>query len=100
MKISTGLAASLALFHSVAAGPLAAGHTQPRGSTFRHISSVNIQRDLGAQLSTSSTIFGPSDPAYSNATHRWDTFAAPTVPVIVEVGAESDVAKVVRLFFS
>jgi hypothetical protein len=101
MKISTGLAASLGLFYSAYAGPLAAGHTQPRDdSTSRQISSVNIQRDLGAQLSKSTTILGPGDPAYSNATHRWETYAAPRVPVIVEVAAESDVAKIVRLFFS
>ncbi|CAG8960403.1 hypothetical protein HYFRA_00008120 [Hymenoscyphus fraxineus] len=98
MKISTGLAASLALCCSVAAGPLA-GHTQPRGSDSisANTLSVQIHRELGAQLSPSTSIFGANDPAYRNATHRWDTFEAPTVPVIVEVGNESDIAKVVRL---
>jgi hypothetical protein len=99
MKILKGLAASLACFNSVDASLLAAGRTQPRGSTSVNISSVKIQRDLGTQLSSSTTIFGPSNPAYSNATHRWDTFAAPTVLVVVEIGVESDVAKVVSLCF-
>jgi hypothetical protein len=98
MKVLTTLATSIALLQGVAAGPLAANYIETRDAVTRIISSAQIQFELGRSLSNSTTILGSSDPAYSNATHRWDTFAVPKVQVVIEVGVESDVSKIVCLF--
>lgn len=94
MKALTKLAASITLLQGVAAGPLASQYLDVRDAV-QNISSTQIQRELGGCLSTSTTIFGSSDPAYINATHRWDTFGAPNVQVVIKVGEESDVSKIV-----
>ena len=65
-------------------------HTSPR-----NISSSQVQRELGGSLSSQATIFGSDDTRYANATHRWGTYAVPTVQVVITAGAESDIAKIV-----
>lgn len=95
MKVLTTLATSFTLLQGVIAGPVTYHNFETRDAVPGRVSSAQIQRDLGRYLSNSTSIFGPSNPAYSNATHRWDTFAVPQVQVVVEVGTESDVSKIV-----
>jgi hypothetical protein len=56
---------------------------------------AQIQRELGAKLSRKTTIFGPANPKWANTTHRWNTLAPPDIDVVVQVGEESDIPKVV-----
>lgn len=63
------------------------------------ISTAQVRRALGGSLSNSTTIFGAGNGAYINATHRWDSFAVPEAKVVIEVGAESDVSKIVCMPF-
>lgn len=79
MKIFTGLATVASLLHCVLA-----------------VSSAQIQRDIGRCLSDRTTILGADSSQYTNATHRWDTLDAPKTRVVIEVGEESDVARIVR----
>ncbi|KAI1278199.1 hypothetical protein F5Y07DRAFT_361047 [Xylaria sp. FL0933] len=60
------------------------------------ISTEQVQKDLGALLSNSSLIFGPSNEAWSDATDRWNFYSKPNISTVVEVGQESDIAKVVK----
>lgn len=78
MRVFTGLAAVASLLHCVLA-----------------ISTAQIQLDLGPSLSNTTTIFDANSTQYANATHRWDTLATPKTRVVIEVGEESDVAKIV-----
>lgn len=64
--------------------------------TRRDITANKIMADLGAQLSSNTTIDGPSSSSWANLTERWSTHEMPNIEVVVSVGAEADIAKVVR----
>lgn len=60
------------------------------------ITADKVMADLGAQLSLNTTIDGPSSSGWANLTERWSTLEMPDIEVVVSVGAEADIAKVVR----
>ena len=62
-----------------------------------NITAEQVRRELGTNLSNTTTIFGPSDARWPNATARWDILEAPDIQVVVQVGQEEDISKVVRL---
>lgn len=68
---------------------------QPNPITRRNLKDNTVKRELGPLLSSGTLIFGPSSPAFANATSRWITFVQPDIQVVVEVAAESDISKVV-----
>jgi hypothetical protein len=70
---------------------------QKNSYTRRDLSPGTVAKELGPRLSNGSAIFGPSDGRWDNATERWNTVDAPKIVIVVEVGKESDVAKVVRV---
>ncbi|KAF2792188.1 FAD binding domain-containing protein [Melanomma pulvis-pyrius CBS 109.77] len=81
----------------VTAAPLSKpDYLQPYPTTPRNLTANEVMRDLGGQLSTGTTIFGPGDAAYLNATKRWNILEVPDIQVVVQVGQESDVAKIVQ----
>lgn len=82
---------------------VAAGSTIPSSFrtvpvTSRVLSSAQVQRELGGRLSSTTTIIGPNNPDFANATSRWSDFGEPTVQVIIEPGDESDVSTIVCAF--
>ncbi|KAI1377706.1 FAD binding domain-containing protein [Hypoxylon crocopeplum] len=64
--------------------------------TRRDLSVPEIQQELGKLLSNGSLIFGPSDPAWKNATERWNTYLKPDIEVVVEPAQESDISTIVK----
>ncbi|KAI0430779.1 hypothetical protein F5Y09DRAFT_355753 [Xylaria sp. FL1042] len=92
----------LALFLAFASGkPIAAPIPVPRyfqrsPLTPAAISAEQVQQDLGKLISNSSLIFGSSSDAWSDATDRWNYYSKPNISAVVEVGQESDIAKVVK----
>ncbi|KAL4928009.1 FAD-binding oxidoreductase [Aspergillus undulatus] len=88
--------AVLAILQTVAAVPLIPSYFRARDITPRDISSTTVQLELGGQLSNTTTIFGPDNAGFANATARWDTYAMPQVQVVVEPGDESDISKIVK----
>lgn len=80
----------------VTAAPLSKpDYLQPYPTTPRNLTADEVMRDLGGQLSSGTTIFGPGDAAYPNATKRWNILEVPDIQVVVQVGQELDVAKIV-----
>ncbi|KAF2135670.1 uncharacterized protein K452DRAFT_281181 [Aplosporella prunicola CBS 121167] len=65
-------------------------------STPLNISSADVARQLGPQLSQNASIYAEDDPRFANATSRWQSYSAPNVSVVVEVGTEEDVATTVK----
>lgn len=63
----------------------------------RELSVDDIQRELGPILSNGSTIFGPLDPSFSNATERFNVLAPPDIEVVVVPALELDVSKIVSV---
>ncbi|KAL3484002.1 hypothetical protein BJX62DRAFT_230567 [Aspergillus germanicus] len=51
---------------------------------------------LGPQLSSSSSIFGPSDPRWEDTTGRYDAHTVPHIRLVVRSGTEEDVPIIVR----
>ncbi|KAI1125559.1 hypothetical protein F5Y10DRAFT_227607 [Nemania abortiva] len=96
------LGCSFALFLTIASGsPIVPQAPVPRyfrrdPSTPATISVTQVQKDLGQLISNSSLIFGPSSDDYSEATDRWNYYSKPDIQAVVEVGQESDIAKVVK----
>ncbi|KAF2963038.1 hypothetical protein GQX73_g10548 [Xylaria multiplex] len=90
----------LALFVAFASGkPIVPRVPVPRyfersPSTPVAISINQVQKDLGALISNTSLIFGPGSDAWSDATDRWNFYSKPNISAVVEVGQESDIAKV------
>lgn len=90
-------ACSLMLLQALVAGAPAhvPRYFQPSPLTRRTLTASTVQSELGPLLSTGTLIFGPSSPAFANATSRWVTYVQPNVQVVVEVAAESDISKIV-----
>ncbi|KAI2618206.1 hypothetical protein GGR54DRAFT_606504 [Hypoxylon sp. NC1633] len=91
----------LSLLHALVAGsPLRPGavprYFQNAPFTRRDLSVTTVQQELGGQLSHSSTIYGSSSPAWTNATERWNTLSPPDVEVVVQPGEESDIPIIVK----
>ena len=77
------------------AHPDAPRYFQPNPLTRRNLTTNTVERELGPLLSKGTLIFGPSSPAYANATSRWITFVQPMIQVVVEPATEADVSKIV-----
>lgn len=96
MKSFVWLAFSIAICRTVIANTTSIPTCfRPHQTTPCHLSSAEVQQELGGQISNTSAIFGPDDSRYTNATTRWNTFAVPQVQVVVEPGQESDVSTIV-----
>lgn len=54
-----------------------------------------VQRELGPLLSKGSTVFGPDDARFPNATERYTNFDAPTIEVVAVPNSEYDVSVIV-----
>ena len=95
MKSFVSLACSLAVVQALVAGSTIPRYFQNLPVTRRDLSSPQIQQELGRQLSKTTTIFGPSDSRFDNATVRWNIVAVPKIQVVIEPGQESDVSTIV-----
>jgi hypothetical protein len=73
--------------------PLELNH--PAHFTRRQLNPDYAQQELGPQLSSSTTIFGPTDDAWANATERYSTYAPPKIQLVVIPGEESDISTIV-----
>ena len=95
MKSFVSLACSLAIFQTLVAGTTIPRYFQTAPITRRDLSPIQVQRELGSKLSSTTTIFGPGDSRYDNATLRWNVIAVPHVEVVIEPGQESDISTIV-----
>lgn len=81
---------------------LAAPLTTPRyfqkhPITRRDLSPLTVQQELGPLLSNGTTIFGPDDPRFDEATKRYNINSRPVVEVVVVPAKESDVSIIVSV---
>ena len=87
---------SASLLPSALAGPV---HVRTaleyRTFTQRQLNLTQAERELGSQLSSHASIYGPSDVEWYNITERWDTYAAPVIQLVVVPGTEADVPVIV-----
>ncbi|KAL7802203.1 Glucooligosaccharide oxidase [Trichoderma aethiopicum] len=97
MRFCSLLASGLGLLsHLVSSSPIVP-HYFRAADVSRAVSAKQVQNDLGKTLSKGTLIFGPSNPAFAEATERWSTRSMPKdIQVVVEVAHESDVAKIVK----
>ncbi|KAI1135164.1 FAD-binding domain-containing protein [Hypoxylon sp. FL0543] len=92
MKFLATLACSIAVVRRVEASPVSSVLHPTRGT----VSSATVSSELGASLSNGTMIYGLGTAEFDTLTHRWGTFAAPQVQVVIEPAAESDVSKIVQ----
>ena len=95
MKSSVLLACSLAICRALGAVTTIPRYFQTAPVTRRDLSTVQVQQELGRQVSNTTTIFGPADSRYDNATVRWNLIAVPKIQVVIEPGQESDIQIIV-----
>ena len=63
-----------------------------RGST-----PIRAQHELGRLLSNDSSIFGPNDSRWPNATERYQNSAPPHILLVVQPGLETDIPTTVHV---
>lgn len=100
MKTFVSFVYSLPLLGALAAGasiPNFPRYLQPLPITRRQLSSMQVQQELGGQLSNTTAIFGPGDSRFNESTARWNTFAEPQFQLVVEPGMESDIPTIVSI---
>ena len=68
--------------------------------TPRGLTPLQAQLELGPLLSNTSSIFGPTDPRWANATTRYQNYARPYLQLVVQPGLESDIPTIVRVTMS
>ncbi|PYH77480.1 FAD binding domain-containing protein [Aspergillus uvarum CBS 121591] len=86
-----------ALSVAVVSEPVPVPHYfQREALTRRDLSVSQVSRELGALVSNTTAIFGPSDPRWENATERYTTFAPPTIELVVQPGLESDIPIIIK----
>ena len=102
LRFCSLLASGLTLFTRLVSSSPIVPHYLRAVDVSKPVSPKQVQNDLGRTLSKGTLIFGPSNPAFAEATERWSTRSMPDdIQVVVEVAQESDVAKVVgRTFYS
>ncbi|TVY40369.1 FAD-linked oxidoreductase [Lachnellula occidentalis] len=61
-----------------------------------NITSQQVSRELGPQLSHGSSIYGPDDPRFANATARYQAYQSPTIKMVVQPASEADIPKIVK----
>ena len=89
------LTLALCLIQSLVAGLTPARYFESVPFTRRGLSVVEVQTELGALVSENTTIFGPEDPRFVDATERWSNHAVPGIEVVVVPGTEHDVSVIV-----
>jgi hypothetical protein len=65
-------------------------HSHQAHFTRREFNPTNTQGELGPQLSSSATIFGPTDNAWANATERYSTYGSPKIQLVIISEEESN----------
>jgi hypothetical protein len=90
---------SLCLFSGLSS--LVSGASIPRyfekqPTTRRNLTSQEVRRELGGQVSRGTLIYGPADAEFANLTSRWTVYSKPDVQVVIEPAAELDVSTIVR----
>lgn len=95
MKSFVSLGCSLAIFLTLGVGAVVPRYFQTVPVTRRQLSSTQVRQELGGQVSNTTTIFGPDDSSYDNATSRWNTLAVPRVQFAIVPGQESDISTIV-----
>lgn len=99
LRFCSLLASGLGLAPYLVSGSPIVPHYFRAVDVSRAVSPKQVQNDLGRTLSKGSLIFGPSHPAFAEATERWSTRSMPDdIQVVIEVAQESDVAKIVSPF--
>ena len=58
---------------------------------------IRAQRELGPLLSNDSSILGPNDSRWQNATERYQNYAPPHILLVVQPGLESDIPTIVHV---
>ncbi|PTB63072.1 FAD-binding domain-containing protein [Trichoderma citrinoviride] len=97
LRFCSLLASGLTLFTRLVSSSPIVPHYLRAVDVSKPVSPKQVQNDLGRTLSKGTLIFGPSNPAFAEATERWSTRSMPDdIQVVVEVAQESDVAKVVK----
>ncbi|KAK3399544.1 hypothetical protein B0T20DRAFT_165070 [Sordaria brevicollis] len=96
MRASVLLSTCLGMLVSLAESASIPSYFERSPSTPRRLDVVKVQRELGAQLSKGSVIFGPDDPRYPEALSRWNNFARPKVQLVIEPAQETDVSTIVK----
>ncbi|KAI0460033.1 hypothetical protein F5B21DRAFT_523915 [Xylaria acuta] len=87
---------SLALLQPLVAGLNVPHYFHSRPFTRRDLSVAQVQQELGALVRKDTTIFGPEDVRFANATERYSTHAVPHIEVVVVPATESDVSVIVE----
>jgi hypothetical protein len=85
----------LALVHAIHASAVPSCPDGLCLETRAHITVNQIGAELGRMLSKAAQIFGPDDARWANATERFQTYKPPNITVVVEPGAEADIATIV-----
>ncbi|KAJ8132692.1 hypothetical protein O1611_g929 [Lasiodiplodia mahajangana] len=60
------------------------------------LSTNTIASELGRQLSRGSVIIRPTDPAFGNATSRYQAYNKPHIQLVVQPAREDDIPKIVK----
>ncbi|KAK7931188.1 hypothetical protein PG985_001900 [Apiospora marii] len=91
------LTLSLVLLQSsLVAGGVVPRYFQSAPFTRRDLSAAKVQQELGVLISNGSTILGPDDARFANATERYSTYAVPRIEVVVVPVEEGDVSMIVE----
>ena len=90
----------LILLQSLAAANAIQFPDTQHGFTTRRLTPVQAQLELGPLLSNNSSIFGPNDSRWPNATERYQNYAPPHIQLVVQPGLESDIPTIVRVVTS
>lgn len=98
-QLSSLAVSSLALMQSIATGlTLPSPEVQIR--YMRRSVNAQTQQELASNISSNSTIIGPTDPNWAYETERYMQNVKPQVQLLVRPGRESDVEKIVCIVIS
>lgn len=95
MNLIVSLICSLAVFQSLAAGASIPNYFERSLTTRQRLDTQQVRAELGRRVSKETSIFGPDDQRYSDATSRWNNYAVRQIQVVVSPGRESDVSTIV-----
>ncbi|KAL8731367.1 MAG: hypothetical protein Q9166_003459 [cf. Caloplaca sp. 2 TL-2023] len=95
LSLSLFTVSSLALIQSFAVGLVLPSNEAQIQRTKRSVN-VQTQQELASVIKCNSTIIGPTDPNWANATERYMQNIRPQVQLSVRPSCEGDVAEIVR----
>ncbi|KAI0886283.1 uncharacterized protein GGS22DRAFT_179185 [Annulohypoxylon maeteangense] len=81
---------------SLASGTIIPSYFERAAITKRQINLMEFQKDLGERVSYNTSIYLPFDTKFASATERYDTYAPPTIELVVVPGLESDIPIIVK----